>query len=51
MILINAELLAPRVVNWPPKFDGILFPALGPIQGYKVQHLLVTLGRLKKIFF
>jgi hypothetical protein len=50
MILINAELLAPRVVNWPPKFDGILFAALGPIQGYKVQHLLVTLGRLNFFF-
>ncbi len=21
--------LAPRVANWTPKFDGILFPALG----------------------
>ncbi len=38
--------------NWPPKFDGILFPALGPtIQGHKVQHLLVTWGRLKSFFF
>jgi hypothetical protein len=42
--------LAPRVANWPPKFDGILFLALGPIQGLKVQHLLVTLGRLKRFF-
>jgi hypothetical protein len=41
----------PRVANWPPKFDGIYFPALGPIQGHKVEHLLVTLGRLKRIFF
>jgi hypothetical protein len=40
----------PRVANWLPKFDGILFPALRPIQGHKVQHLLVTWGRLK-IFF
>jgi hypothetical protein len=40
-ILIIAEILAPRVTNWPPKFDGIVFSALGPIQGQKVQHLLV----------
>jgi len=26
------------------------FVALGPIQGRKVQHLLVTLGRLKRFF-
>ncbi len=44
--------LAPRVANWPPKFaDGILFPDLGPIQGHKVQHLLVTLGRLNFLFY
>ncbi len=30
--------------------NGILFSALGSTQGYKVQHLLVTWGRLK-IFF
>jgi hypothetical protein len=30
-----------RLANWPPKFDGILFSALGPMQGHKVQHLLV----------
>jgi len=29
------------IPNWPPKFDGLLFSALGPIQGHKVQHLLV----------
>ncbi len=29
------------VANWPPKFDGILFPAFGPVQCHKVQHLLV----------
>jgi len=52
MILINAGTLAPRVANWPPKFDGILFfSALWPIQGHKVQHLLVTWGRLKSFFF
>jgi hypothetical protein len=33
--------LALRVVDWPPKFDGMFFSALGPIQGHKVQHLLV----------
>ncbi len=49
-ILINAETLAPRVANWPPKFDGVYFSALGPIQGHKFQHLSVTLGRLKRIF-
>jgi hypothetical protein len=44
--------------HWPqrlqigclPKFEGILFSALGPIQGHKVQHLLVTWGRLKSFF-
>jgi hypothetical protein len=40
----------PRVANSPPRLDGIYFPALGPKQGHKVQHLLVTLGRLKRIF-
>ncbi len=49
-ILINAGTLAPRVANWPPKFDGILFPALGPIQDHKVQHLFV-LGADWKVFF
>jgi hypothetical protein len=39
---MNAGTLAPRVTNWLPKFGGILFPALGPIQGRKVQHLLLT---------
>jgi hypothetical protein len=42
--------LAPRVANWPHNYDGILFSALGPIEGHKVQHLLVTWGRLKSIF-
>jgi len=42
--------LAPRVANWPPQLDGILVPPLGPIQGHKVQDLLVTLGRLKRLF-
>ncbi len=28
-ILINAGTLAPRVANWPPKFDGIFFSILG----------------------
>ncbi len=49
-ILINAETSDPRVANWPPKFNGIHFPALGPIQCHKVQHLLVTLGGLKRFF-
>jgi hypothetical protein len=40
----------PGVANWLPKLDGILFSALGPIQGHKVQHLLVTWGRLKISF-
>jgi len=39
-----------RVANWLPKFDGILFPALGPIEGHKVQHLLVPWGKLKRFF-
>jgi len=42
--------LARRVVHWPPIFGGTLFPALGPIQGQNVQHLLVTWGRLKSFF-
>jgi hypothetical protein len=33
---ISAGTLAPRIANWLPKFDGILFSALGSIQGYKV---------------
>jgi hypothetical protein len=49
-ILINAGTLAPRVANWPPEFDGILIPALGPIQGHKVQHSFITWGRLKRFF-
>ncbi len=51
-VLLNARTLAPRVTNWLPKFDGILFfSALGPIQGRKVQHLVLTGGRLKRFFF
>jgi hypothetical protein len=49
-ILKNAGTLVPRVAHWPSNFDGILFSALGPIQGHKVQHLLVTWGRLKRCF-
>jgi hypothetical protein len=30
--------------------NGILFSALGSIRGYKVQHSLVTWGRLEIIF-
>jgi hypothetical protein len=43
--------LAPRVANWPPEFDGILFPALGPIQGHKSSGFINTQGRLKSFFF
>jgi len=50
-LLIDARTLAPRVASWPPKFDGVLFSALGPIQGHKVQHLLVTWGRLKSFVY
>jgi hypothetical protein len=42
--------LAQRVANWLPKFDDILFSDLGPIQGHKVQHLLVTWGVIENIF-
>jgi hypothetical protein len=49
-ILTNAGTLAPRVANWLPKFNGILFSALGTIQGHKVQHLLVALGQIENIF-
>jgi len=38
--------------NWLPKFHGILFfiQPWGPIQGHKVQHLLVNLGQIENIF-
>jgi hypothetical protein len=43
--------------HWPqglqiglPNLMVSFFSALGPIQGHKVQHLLVTLGRLKRFF-
>jgi len=49
-LVINARTLTPGVANWPPKFDGILFSALGLIQGHKVQHLLV-LGTDPQVFF
>jgi hypothetical protein len=32
-------------------FVQLPWAALGPIHGHKVQHLLVTLGRLKRFFF
>jgi hypothetical protein len=38
------------LADWPPKFDGMLFSALGPIQGHNVQHLLESWGRLKSFF-
>jgi hypothetical protein len=34
-ILINAGTLAPRVANWPPKFDGILFQPWGQYKAIK----------------
>jgi hypothetical protein len=49
-LLINARTLTPGVANWPPKFDGILFSALEPIQGHKVQHFISTWRRLKRFF-
>jgi hypothetical protein len=42
--------LAPRVANWLPKFNGILFSALGPIQGHKVLAFISNLGQIEKIF-
>jgi hypothetical protein len=42
--------LAPRVANWLPTFNGILFSGLGSIQGHKVQHLLVSWGVIENIF-
>jgi hypothetical protein len=39
------------VGDWLLKFDGIFFSALRPIQGHKVQHLLVSsLGQIENIF-
>ncbi len=50
-LLINVRTLAPRVANWFPKFDGILFfSALGPIQGHKLQHLLIALVQIEFFF-
>jgi hypothetical protein len=52
-ILINAGTLASRVANWLYQIQWYpsSFSALGPIQGYKAQHLfLVTCGRLKRFF-
>jgi hypothetical protein len=49
-LLINARKLTTGVANWPTKFDGILFSALGPRPGHKVQHLLV-LGADQNVFF
>jgi len=45
--------------HWPrgpklglPNLMVVLFVrALGPIQGHKVQHLLVTWGQIEKFFF
>jgi hypothetical protein len=34
-LLINAEALAQRVANWLPKFIGIPFLGLEPIQSHK----------------
>ncbi len=42
-ILINAGIWAPRVAHIGFS-NCILFSALGSIQGYKVQHLVVTWG-------
>ncbi len=39
-----------RFANWPPKFHGILFLDLGPIQTHKVHHLLIIWVRLKDFF-
>jgi hypothetical protein len=49
-LLINARTFTPWVANWPPKFDGVCFSTLGPIQGHKVQHLSL-LGGDWKVFF
>jgi hypothetical protein len=46
-ILINAGTLAPTVANWPPKFDGILFSALGPI---KCSAFISNLGQIEISF-
>jgi hypothetical protein len=42
--------LAPRVANWLPKFNGILFPALGPIQGHKFLAFISNLGQIEILF-
>jgi hypothetical protein len=49
--IVNAGTLGPRFANWFPKFDGILFSALGPIQGHKIQHFTSNLGQIENILF
>jgi hypothetical protein len=41
----------PRVANWLPKFDAILFSALKPIQGHKSSAFISKLGQIEKFFF
>jgi hypothetical protein len=33
------------------QFDGILFSALGPIQGHKSSAFISSLGQIEKFFF
>jgi hypothetical protein len=43
------EIIFEHLSVWSP--TSLPYPfALGPIQGHRVQHLLVTLGRLKRFF-
>jgi len=49
MILINGGTLAQGIANWPPKFDGILFSALGPYKP-KSSAFINNLGQIEKCF-
>jgi hypothetical protein len=48
--LIKAEILAPRVANWPPKFDGILFLGLGAKTRPLCSEFTSNLGETENIF-
>jgi len=39
----------PRVANWPPKFNGILFPSLGTYTWPSGSALISNFGQIEKI--
>ncbi len=38
----------PRVANWPPKFDGILFPSLGTYTRPSSSAFISNFGQIEK---